>query len=343
VPGAWVAMPTICSSRRTVAFRACVSWADEGSNQCSQWADEGSNQCSQWADEGSNQCSQWADEGSNQCCDWWPCSWLCAAFYWVANWVCQAWYWVANWVCQAWYWVANWVCQAWYWVANWVCQLWYWVAKWVCLTSVWVFYLFCIGGDGGSAFLLTDGSILMNECSSGYGTRRWWKLSPDPAGNYTGGTWIRVADSINGRKYFASAVLADGRLVVAGGEYSDTSGGNKQDESPKCEIYDPVADTWTQIATPGNLAQVGDAACCMLADGRLLIADINSTNTFLLSPVVGGRSKACQDYESSRGVLGADGRRHCGHAGERESTERRKVRSRLRPVGRGRGAGGQHR
>ena len=93
----------ICSSRRTIAYRTCNSWADKGSNQCTQWADQGSNQCAQWADEGSNQCAQWADEGSNQCCDWWPCSWFCDAFYWIAKWVCTAFYWVAKWVCLAWF------------------------------------------------------------------------------------------------------------------------------------------------------------------------------------------------------------------------------------------------
>jgi hypothetical protein len=275
MPGTWIAMPSICSSRRTVAYRTCTAWADRGSNQCRQWADQGSNQCQRWADQGSNQCRQWADEGSKHCCDWAPCSWFCQAFYWVAKWVCLGWYWVANWVCQAWYWVAKWVCLAWFWVA-----------RWVCLAFVWFYYTFCFifGTSGGPAFLLTDGSILLNECASGYGTRRWWKLSPDAAGNYAAGMWLRAADSINARKYFASAVLADGRLVLAGGEYSDTSGSNQQDESPKCEIYDPVANTWTQIATPGNLAQVGDAPCCMLPDGRLLIGDINSTKTFTLNP-----------------------------------------------------------
>jgi hypothetical protein len=128
------------------------------------------------------------DQGSNQCCDWWPCSWACDAFYWVANWVFLAWYWVANRVCQAWYWVANWVCQAWYWIARWVCLFW-----------TWIYYVFCTGGNGGPAFLLTDGSILLNENESGYGSRRWWKLSPEASGNYTGGTWLRMADSNNGR------------------------------------------------------------------------------------------------------------------------------------------------
>jgi hypothetical protein len=294
MPGTWISMPTICTSRKLGAYAACRDWADQGSahcdawadhghQQCAAWADHGHQACSQWADEGHSACSQWSDQGHDECCDWAPCSWVCDAFYWVANWVCQAWYWVANWVCHAWYWVANWVCQAWYWVANWVCKAWYWVAKWVCLAWVWIFYLFCVAGNGGAAFLLTDGSILMNECASGYGTRRWWKLGPNAAGDYRGGLWKRVADSLNGRKYFASAVLADGRLVVAGGEYTDTSGSNQQDESNKCEVYDPVANSWSSIASPP--VRLGDAAACLLHDGRMLAADLDSSKTFLLDPV----------------------------------------------------------
>ena len=263
MPGTWIAMPTICSSRRIVAYLSCKQWADEGSFACSQWADQGSNQCSQWADEGSNQC---ASSFLNEC-------------HWYSPWNC-----IAGWLCQAWYWVANWVCQAWYWVAKWVCLAWFWIARWICLAWTWFVYIFCISGNGGAAFLLTDGSIFMNECASGYGTRRWWKLAPDGSGRYEGGTWIRMADSINGRKYFGTAVLADGRLVVAGGEYSDVSGGNAQDETNKCEIYDPVANSWAPMPAPGGLAQVGDAACCMLADGRLLIGDLNGTQTFTLGP-----------------------------------------------------------
>src|SRR5271169_2654453 len=310
MPGTWNQITSICSSRRTVAYAQCNSWADEGSSQCSAWADEGSsqcsawadegsNQCSQWADEGSNQCSSWADEGHNQCCDWAPCSWFCDAFYWVANWVCQGWYWVANWVCQAWYWVANWVCQAWYWVANWVCQAWYWVARWVCLAWTWVFYVFCIDGNGGPMFLLTDGSVLMNECSGGYGTRRWWKLTPDSTGSYVNGQWSRTADSNTGRKYFASSVLADGRLIVCGGEYSDSSGSNSQDDTSASEIYDPAANTWTTISPPAGVAQIGDSPCCMLADGRFLLGSFNGNSTFLRDPATGNWAAA--------GVKGAKG------------------------------------
>ncbi len=203
---------------------------------------------------------------------------------WVANWVCQVVVWVANWVCQVVVWVANWVCQIFYWVAQWVCVAWYWVARWVCVAWAFITHLICVAGNGGPAFLLTDGSILMNECASGYGTHRWWKLVPDITGDYVAGTWTRVADSITARKYFASAVLADGRFVVAGGEYSDASGSNTQDESTKCEIYDPVANNWTAFSSPPGVLRLGDAACCMLADGRLLVADLDTTNTFTLDP-----------------------------------------------------------
>lgn len=274
MPGTWVAMPTICSSRRKVMLAQCASWADKGSSQCSAWADQGHDECSQWADEGQNECASWADQGRNECCDWWPCSWFCEAFYWIAQWVCVAWYWLAKWVCYAWYWVANWVCQAWYWLAKWVCVAW-----------TIIFFFFCVDGNAGPLYLLTDGSVLLNECASGWGTRRWWKLAPDAAGNYAGGTWMRVADSFNARKYFASAVLADGRLVVSGGEYSDSSGSNSQDESTLCEIYDPVANSWAKLPSPAGATQIGDAACCMLPDGRFLLGIINATTVFTLDPV----------------------------------------------------------
>ncbi|TAK91029.1 MAG: hypothetical protein EPO06_06850 [Burkholderiaceae bacterium] len=319
--GSWSNVVSICGSRRTVAFTRCTTWADEGSAHCSQWADEGSNQCSQWADHGHNECNQWADEGTsecnawadhghNECCDWWPCSWLCDAFYWIANWVCVGWYWVAKWVCHAWYWVANWVCQAWYWVAKWVCLAWFWIAKWICLAWEWIFFLFCTGGNGGPLFLLTDGTVLMNECASGFGTRRWWKLTPDATGSYVNGLWTRIADSITGRKYFAAAVLADGRLLICGGEYSDASGSNTQDDTANSEIYNPVTDTWTSISPPTGITQIGDSVCCLLPDGRFLLGSFNSTTVSIFNPATSTWTAAASKGDSGSEeswVLMADG------------------------------------
>jgi hypothetical protein len=321
MPGTWRPVTPICSSKLTVATLSCKtwsevgsfqcqSWADHGSSQCSAWADHGSNQCSAWADHGSSQCSAWADQGSSQCCTWWPCSWGCKAWYWVANWVCLAWYWVANLVCQAWYWVANWVCQAWYWVANWVCQAWYWIGYWVCTAWQTIVHVFCVKANGGPMFLLTDGTVLLNECSGGYGTRHWWRLTPDIGDSYLNGTWSRAADSHYGRKYFASAVLADGRLLVCGGEYSDVSGANAQDETTKTEIYDPVTDAWTQVAVPTSISQIGDSPCCVLPDGRFLLGSLSGPSTFVFNPSTGTWTTAATKGDSGSEetwVLMADG------------------------------------
>ena len=294
--GNWTQIPTECSQSYTTetlqctqwgshGIYVCNQWADHGSYACAQWADHGSNQCSSWADEGSNQCSSWADEGHNNCCDWAPCSWFCDAFYWVANWVCQGWYWVANLVCQAWYWVANLVCQAWYWVARIVCVLFYVIFQFFCVLWTWVTHWFCLSNfNGGTMLLLTDGTVILNECSGGYGTRHWWKLTPDNTGSYINGTWSRIQDSNYGRKYFASAVFADGRVIVCGGEYSDVSGSNTQDDTNKCEIYDPVANTWTEIAAPANWTQIGDSVCSMLPNGKFLLGNFNSTVTAIFDP-----------------------------------------------------------
>jgi hypothetical protein len=266
MPGSWTAVTSICASRQIVASSSCTSWADQGMNSCSTWADHGSNQC-----------TSWADEGHSQCCTWWPCSWFCDLFYWVANWVCQAVIWVSRWVCLAWFWIARWVCLAWATIVR----------------------IFCVGGNGGPMFLLTDGSVLLNECTSGYGTRRWWKLQPDLLGTYVNSTWIRMADSNIARKYFASAVFADGRIIVCGGEYSDASGVQKGDDTNACEIYDPVANSWTVVPAPPGITQIGDSACALLPDGRFLLGNFNSTACFIFDPNTGAWVTAASKSDSA--------------------------------------------
>ena len=44
-----------------------------------------------------------------------------------------------------------------------------------------------------------------------------WK--PDSHGSYVDGTWTRLASMHEPRLYYASAVLPDGDVFVAGGEY----------------------------------------------------------------------------------------------------------------------------
>src|SRR5450755_3405970 len=116
--------------------------------------------------------------------------------------------------------------------------------------------------DPATMLLLTDGSVICNASNS----QNWWRLSPDASGGYINGTWTQIASMKNARLYYASAVLADGRIFVAGGEYN---GGSSEVELDAAEIYDPVLDQWSDTPTPG-WGQVGDAPCCVLTDGKLL-------------------------------------------------------------------------
>jgi hypothetical protein len=167
---------------------------------------------------------------------------------------------------------------------------------------VWTFCLlwsvievaFCLSSaNGGTAFLLTDGTVMMQECKSAFGaawaTRRWWKLTPDNRGSYATGSWSALADSNVARRYFASSVLADGRVIVCGGEYSDASGTQANDWNNTCEIYDPVADTWTMIGSPTTpagvtWAHIGDAPCTVLPDGTFLLGSDFDNNIARFDP-----------------------------------------------------------
>ena len=124
-------------------------------------------------------------------------------------------------------------------------------------------------------FLLTDGTVM---CQEGGGLN-WWKLTPDAFGDYMNGTWSALAPMHFTRLYYASAVLKDGRVLVAGGEYSN--GGS---ETNKAEIYDPALDSWTEITPPPGWVQIGDASCSLLPDGRFFMGNIDDTRTAIYDP-----------------------------------------------------------
>lgn len=129
-------------------------------------------------------------------------------------------------------------------------------------------------------FLLTDGSILTQRDDPNGNI--WAKLVPDINGSYVNGTWVTVASSHYTRLYYGSGVLADGRVIVSGGEYS-----NAGSETTKTEVYDPVANTWTEISAPPGWTQVGDAPSAVLADGRFFLGSISSKNCAFWDPVTG--------------------------------------------------------
>lgn len=87
----------------------------------------------------------------------------------------------------------------------------------------------------------TDGSILVQS----YDGQTWMKLTPDKKGSYINGTWTTLGLEPVARLYFASQIMPDGKLFVAGGEYSGPA--LIPDWSNTGEIYDPVTNKWTII------------------------------------------------------------------------------------------------
>lgn len=127
-----------------------------------------------------------------------------------------------------------------------------------------------------TTFLLTDGTVL----AQGVSTNKWYKLTPDANGSYTNGTWSTMADSVNGPLYYASGILRDGRLIVAGGEYNFGAAVWLK----AAEMYNPVANTWTTLPTPAGWNIIGDAPGCVLPDGRFFLGEVTTKRTAIYDP-----------------------------------------------------------
>ncbi len=122
------------------------------------------------------------------------------------------------------------------------------------------------------SLLLTDGTVMVNDSQQ---SSKWWRLTPDQTGSYVNGTWSATAEMPSGYEpiFFSSAVLADGRVLVIGGEYDDGA----MVETSLGALYDPTLDLWTPVAAPNPLNtwyEVGDAPNVVLANGTLMLGNI---------------------------------------------------------------------
>lgn len=143
----------------------------------------------------------------------------------------------------------------------------------------------------GTMLLLTDGTVM---CQSS-GTNQWWKLTPDNTGSYVNGTWSALANGPNSPLYFASAVLRDGRVFVAGGEYN----AGVSTDLLAAEIYNPVSNTWTALTTPAGWANIGDAPSCVFPDGRIMIGSIMTNQCAIYDPVANTWTAAANKLNAS--------------------------------------------
>ncbi len=127
-------------------------------------------------------------------------------------------------------------------------------------------------------FQMTDGTVL----AQGRGSADWWQLTPDITGSYQNGTWKQVASLPLGYtpQYFASAVLADGRLVITGGEYNL----GRFVLTNMGAVYDPKANTWTKLTPPTGWTYIGDSPSAVLPNGKFVVGNKLTTEMQELDP-----------------------------------------------------------
>jgi len=129
-------------------------------------------------------------------------------------------------------------------------------------------------------YLLTDGTVMVqgNSCSD------WWKLTPTISGSYVKGTWKQLASLPSGYAPYATsgAVLADGRFLLTGGEYSNC--GAQFTLTNQSAIYDPKADKWTMVAPPKGWYDIGDSPSVVLPNGMYLLGRKTNKNMAVLDP-----------------------------------------------------------
>jgi hypothetical protein len=115
---------------------------------------------------------------------------------------------------------------------------------------------------------LTDGRVLAQSYQH---NGEFWTLTPDRSGSYVNGSWKEVASLPRGYSPVAesSQVLADGRVLIEGGEYNH----GKFVLTNMGAVYDPRKNTWTTVAPPKGWQNIGDSPSVVLPDGHFLLGD----------------------------------------------------------------------
>ncbi|HEU4373242.1 MAG TPA: kelch repeat-containing protein [Telluria sp.] len=140
-------------------------------------------------------------------------------------------------------------------------------AKWTALTNP-------APSAAGTMMLLTDGTVMVH----GSPADTWMRLSPAANGSYADGSWSTLAPMSTPRLYFASHVLQSGKVWLLGGEYSGP--GLPANWTNTGEVFDPVANSWSPIASHPE-PMFGDDPSMLMAHGKILAGSLFSNNTYL--------------------------------------------------------------
>lgn len=130
--------------------------------------------------------------------------------------------------------------------------------------------------NNGVMILMTDGTVIChttNGGSLGDGTI-FDRLTPDSTGSYVNGTWSTINPMITERYSFSSAVLKDGRIYAAGGEY----GTDGTQNGWHGEVYNPVTNVWTAATGANSTNVMSDGNCKLIDNGNIIQALVDVPN-----------------------------------------------------------------
>src|SRR5438128_517052 len=122
-----------------------------------------------------------------------------------------------------------------------------------------------VARGGHSSVRLSDGRILVagGTAQSDGAIAQASAEIYDPVAD----TWTVTGSMANSRNGFVAVLLADGRVLMAGGAWGRERGYNSMEY---CEIYNPSTGTFTPAASMSKAR--GGFAGALLADGRVLVA-----------------------------------------------------------------------
>ena len=157
-------------------------------------------------------------------------------------------------------------------------------------------YSYDLPSGAAAPLLMTDGSVMIQNNGFYSVDGRIFKLTPDINGSYVNGTWSELATMPYAESAASQAVLADGRVLIEGGEYSGNAAGDFYNFllTNQGAIYDPVANAWTSVDPPSFFVDlyppratfaphpIGDSANTVLADGTFMLEDKMSRQAALL-------------------------------------------------------------
>lgn len=166
------------------------------------------------------------------------------------------------------------------------------------------------GKRPGQALLLTDGTVLVQDIVS---PTDWFSLAPDQYGSYANGSWRQLASIPQNFGYEPSvgsyAVLVDGRVIVEGGEYNTsnfTSNCHDPNANPPLDncgaIFDPIANSWTQVAPPdfGDVCGSNGTTWCDIGSGEGVVLPDGS---FMLAQASYVAHHCCGDISKLEALL----------------------------------------